>query len=219
MYLFDINIYFASFHFMIFDLVFKLFKISLPQRDNLYLSYVYAAVHALYAFIATVLYLGSVLTPEFYSSITAAYTIYDLINMFAFRDIWEKTPKNMVGHHVFLFLVICLFFDQHGYYIARGLLCEISTFFVNITWLLLHTSFDPNSIIERNRQTILRSLGVTSLVLYFIFRILNFGQLFLMSVIWQMWFFVPLSGYLFYINIVWFLKLLDKVKLPLNGPR
>jgi len=130
--------------------------------------------------------------------ISSGYLFYDLMLVIVLlnRDIGTIT------HHAIVAPFLVWLRTDYPIYAAIGMLSEISTPFLNACWFELHRDYP-------NRGKLLH-LSYLLLVTYFIFRVLLFPYICLMSMVKEEHYAVPLCIIVALLNIYWFYRLLLK---------
>lgn len=176
---------------------------------------------------------------KFSLGVTTGYLTYDLIVVFAYLD---RKISTIIHHVITAPFMWWLQFD-YPIYAAIGMLSEISTPFLNRGWFQInannisclrsyrnqivsgktHTSRNGNI----DNGTVFTSKGaqVSSLTKYglltsyFVFRVLLFPYIFVMSLVKQEYYAAPLCFIITILNLVWFCKLIKLSKGRENSHR
>ena len=169
-----------------------------------YHTYTYSILHSIIISITCVLYLLNYLSQiktSFLINLSIGYTIYDftvLINNYEIFD-W----KGITLHHVAMLLLLA---GRESYFneVVIGLLSELSTIFLNISWILYQSDRTNNIYFKLNSLLVL--------VAYFFTRVLNFPYLTYISLsIYDLNpVFIFMIVFLSLLNIYWFRLLVLK---------
>ena len=174
-----------------------------------YHTYIYSTIHSFMISIACILYLFNYINvnlTSFFIDLSLGYTIFDLTVILSNTQMFDW--KGTLIHHIAMLLLLSgreLFFDE----VAIGLLSEISTIFLNLSWILYQSN--------KTDTKIFKIISILVLVSYFFTRVLNFPYLTYIAIIvynlHPIFYTMILS--LTVINIYWF-KLLFAKALNVN---
>ena len=176
------------------------------KKDRIYQyhTYTYSILHSIMISIACLFYLFdyfSYYDTSFYINLSIGYTIYDTTIILKNHKLFDW--KGILLHHIAMILLLSgreSYFDE----VVLGLLSEISTIFLNISWILYQSNKTENLYFKLN--------SVIVLISYFFTRVLNcpyvayvsFGNYDLHPIFYFM------IGFLSILNIYLFLFLLLK---------
>ena len=174
-----------------------------------YITRIYSNIHAIIAVLNSIAYLC-----KFTDSI-AFQTINGITISHAMNDalylIKTKDYTLLIHHFIMILGIIMSFYSNYIRYntiLALALLSEISTIFLNNSWILIKNN---------NTKTIHFTLNTYMTVLcFFIFRIINLSILFIIIVLEHQYWYCLMVGTLNYFNYTWFYKLLQKMKEVTN---
>jgi hypothetical protein len=179
---------------------------SFIKKDRVfqYHTYIYSIIHSILISIPCLLYLFDYIsktTTSFFIDLSMGYAIYDLTVVINTYEIFDW--KGIFIHH---FAMLLLLSGRESYFdeVAVGLLSEIATIFLNISWIMYQSNktntifFNLNSIIV--------------LILYFFTRVLSFPYLtyiviinYNLNIVFHI-----MSCTLSVLNIYWFKLLINK---------
>ena len=194
-----VNIYFIGSRFANnFGLLYKDF-ISFVLKIN-------SVIHGLCICVISVKYLQNHITSDVFLSyieITRGYLFYDLIMIIIFRKKISDFKLILIHHLIFFTALHSPLLCEHPILVAKGLCAEVTNLFLYLGWYLVKIRRDNSALFFVN--------GALLLMLFFIYRVLTFVNLFVLSlgveniVIEQ----VCLFGIML-LNLIWFVKLLEK---------
>lgn len=155
----------------IFILSSKFLKLS--KRNNIHVaSKINSCINASFAVYYSVSYLcgfNKIEDMEQYVLILRGYLIYDLINIsYNYQHFdWATT----LVHHISLFgaSYVNLYDNSNTYYFARGMIGELTNFFLYFGWFLLKFNMDKTKIFKTNAYVLI--------ILFFIVRASNYTLL------------------------------------------
>jgi len=148
-----------------------------PENVVPWISYVYSTIHAVIIFLGSLLFLYEYVDTEIYKnfhSFSIGYLIFDSLIVASHRNLFKKTWKLTVFHHsIFLYTSLIMKMNVldliQQMIVARYILAELSTLFLNAAWFLIHLNM---------QETIYFKLSTLStLISYSIVRIYNFTDL------------------------------------------
>lgn len=167
----------------------------------------------IHAIIITLFYLIHIYISEFNNEtcnniniLSCGYVFFDL-----YRAIKNKEYEFILHHFVMIFTVLPGFLLQYGYnilpmhyyyFVGKAYLAESSTIFLNNCWLLIKNN-KKNSLSFKINSVFL-------LIMFFIFRIINFSVILYEIINLKYNYFIILHLPLTVLNYVWFFKLLKK---------
>ncbi len=200
-------------NFATFNLIYVFSETLLPNKNIVYISYIYGLFHAIYVSLMSIIYLSfyyfSTLSEDFhnyYMSISLAYFLFDLVTILGKKELYKAMSTKLINHHIIIIIFLFLAKDTYSYYIARGLLCEIPTIFVDIIWLCHHSNITPQ-----------KSLALLCVYSFAIFRVVNFAEMLLYALYIHQWMYAAMMCYILYINIYWLKKIIHKILINYNG--
>lgn len=131
--------------------------------------------------------------------VTTGYLTYDLIVVLLYLD---RNISTIIHHEI---TSPFMWWLQFGYpiYAAIGMLSEISTPFLNQGWFQIKSGKQVNSFTKYGLLTT-----------YFVFRVLLFPYIFIMSLVKEEYYAAPLCFVLALLNFIWLCKL---IKLSKNN--
>ena len=197
----------ASFY-LSFQLIFLLSSkfLKLSKRNNIHVaSKINSCINASLAVGYSISYLcgfNQIKNMEQCVLILRGYLIYDTINILYYPRYFDLATTFV--HHISLFgaSYVNLYDDSNAYYLARGLMGELTNFFLYFGWFLLKFNMDKTKIFKINAYVLI--------ILFFIVRASNYTQL-----LWEIFqihsFFTILPILILSsLNNYWFYKLAKK---------
>lgn len=145
--------------------------------------------------------------------LTMGYLIYDATYLTG-TSLSYALPleKMMLAHHVSFFLGLILLPTQYQSYVAMAYLAELTNPFLYAGWFMYKTGLD------RKEPKLFAANAVILLVIFFIFRVLNFTVL-LYIVVDKSWICTVLCAMLWVAQLKWFWKLFQKFLETTRRPR
>jgi hypothetical protein len=141
-------------------------------------------------------------------NISKSYLLLDLVTQFLFDFRKNEFLENIFHHTVMYFSMYYSYKYDYDYYLMIGLLCEISTPFLNICYYCIHE--------QKTNTTAFKYSSISLLATFFLFRIINFFYLcFFVTIRLRIEVFI-LMLMLLLLNLHWFLLLLKKSLNSLN---
>ena len=182
----------------------------LKNRINFeYILVLNSSIHAIISSIFSVLYLTEAISEDFYKNtlgISLSYFVYDSINL-----IKKKDYQLLIHHSVVSISLLPLVSDfiteqflvkDYYLYIARFFLSEITTIFLNNSWILYKLKQTHTKIFRINTYMLL--------VLTFLIRVCFISYLNYIIYLDKLFYFLGLSLPLTILNYYWFYKLSKK---------
>ena len=151
-------------------------------------------------------YLSNTVTDEIfmnYIEMSKAYLVYDMWIMVYYHKYIPGLKLGFVHHLLFFVSLYSPFLSTHKELAAKALTAEITNLFLYFGWLLLKKGYGKSMVFLLN--------GVILITLFLIYRVLNFTNLFIISLavknarFEQIFIFIITA-----MNIFWFVKLLEK---------
>ena len=144
---------------------------SFIKKDRVfqYHTYTYSIIHSILISVPCLLYLFdyfSKTTTSFFIDLSIGYAIYDLTVVINTYEIFDW--KGIFIHHIAMLLLLSgreSYFDE----VAIGLLSEIATIFLNISWIMYQSNKTNTIFFNLN--------SIVVLILYFFTRVLSFPYL------------------------------------------
>ena len=174
------------------------------ERIFQYHTYTYSIIHSLLISVSCTLYLLNFLSKSYNSfciNLSIGYTIYDMTIVINHYDKFDW--KGITLHHTAMILLLS---GRESYFneVSIGLLSEISTVFLNISWILYQSNRTDNIFFKIN--------SITVLIFYFFTRVLNFPYLTYVSIVnYDLhYIFCVMIFLLSILNIYWFKLLILK---------
>lgn len=177
------------------------------NRDINYISRIYSNIHAFINILSSVLYLLGSISRDSYICLlgfTFSYVIFDLRYLIFSKD------YPLIMHHVIIIIALTPLFNNErleDYYIniiAKLFLSEMSTIFLNNSWMMIKDKNTENNVFLINVYL--------TLINFFVFRIINISLIVydVYYSIYNNW--LPLILMLQGMNIYWFTLLFKKAK-------
>ena len=171
-------------------------------------SRVVSSLHCVTAVTLAVLYLAGLVSEGYWLlclNISVGYLVHDLLLVST-----EARVRNVndVIHHV-AFITVITFADSYPYQMARGILAETSLPFLYAGWAMLRLQ------LTHSYKKTFWTCSVVGVLLFFIFRVVNFTQLVYYSYYHASMLVTCAGGALAGLNYYWFAKL---VKIALKVP-
>ena len=198
----------AAFYYLTFQLFFLLSSkfTNFSKRNNIHVaSKINSCINAGISVYYSIYYLcgfSEIKDMEQMALILRGYLIFDSINISWYSDIFDWNSTFV--HHLSLFgaSYVNLHEQSNAYYLARGLMGELTNFFLYFGWFLLKFKKDGTKIFKINAYILI--------ILFFIVRASNYTHL-----LWELlrkrgfWTILPIFT-LSSLNNFWFYKLAKK---------
>lgn len=135
--------------------------------------------------------------------ITKGYLIYDIFCMLYNREYVLEFDKLILHHSI---LLAGLYTDKLSLYpafVSQGFMAEITNLPLTLGWFLIKKGKQNTLLFYTNAVFLLGT--------FFVYRVLNFTDLFLKSLnMTDQWYEIGFVFIIMILNILWFIKLLDK---------
>ena len=211
---YDTNIFMNRFQIILGVILFsglnKLSQKYIPdsfiKKDRIfqYHTYTYSIIHSTLISVPCLLYLFGYIskaTTSFFIDLSIGYAIYDLTVVINTYEIFDW--KGIFIHHIAMLLLLSgreSYFDE----VAIGLLSEIATIFLNISWIMYQSNKTNTIFFNLN--------SIVVLILYFFTRVLSFPYLtYTLIINYNLNIIIYImSCTLSVLNIYWFILLVNK---------
>jgi len=220
---YDTNLFINRFQIilgvMLFSGLNKLSKKYIPdsfiKKDRIfqYHTYIYSIIHSVLITVPCLLYLFDYISKtatSFFIDLSIGYAIYDLTIVINNYEIFDW--KGIFIHH-FAMLFLLSYRESYFDEVAKGMLSETATIFLNISWILYQSNKTNTLLFNLN--------SIVVLILYFFTRVLSFPYLtFTLIINYNLNIVIYImSCTLSVLNIYWFKLLINKALSVKNNKK
>lgn len=190
-----------------FKIIGNIFQFNITEKTlvNL-LSKIMSLIHSIYIVSSCMNFNENKISENTFINslnVTKAYLLYDIFVMTYYRN-YVMEYKKLMLHHIILFLgLYSNKVHEIPLFVSKGLMAEITNVPLTIGWILIKRKKEKSMVFILN--------GFILLTLFFIYRVINFTNLFLLSLnITDKMYEMSFVGIIMLVNIYWFTKLLQK---------
>jgi len=177
------------------------------ERVSQYPTYIYSLVHSLVISISGMCFLFGLIPKsamDISLNFTMGYVLYDIGVIMNDKSIPNRIE--VIVHHVILYMMLTL---RESFFVecVFGMLSEISTIFLNTSWIMYQSGNTNSLIFCLNKYAII--------ITYLIFRVVNFPVLIIYGIMNNLnlgWIFYLGAAVITILNFYWFVLLLRKAK-------
>ena len=185
------------------------FQLNKNNHIN-FVSQLVSILHTSIIIPISILYLTEFIDVDYlvkYSNYTIAFSIYDSVLVFYYRNTVFKNWKEVILHHIIM-LFIVLHIHLYPYEISLGLISEITNIPLYYCWYLIKTKHDK----QKNIMTWnFKVSSIILLILFTLFRIILFTYLSFVSLKTELPYYKKsITPCLTFLNYYWYYKLVQK---------